>query len=140
MRLATLKRLATLARQAAGCIAVAALASAATASDFDGSKRLICATVEARDCVSGSSCLNGIPDEIGAPAFMRIDFDRKVIVGPQRTTAIQILERSDRQVLLLGTELGYGWALALDRTTGRFSGSLADAGGVFVLLGSCTPL
>ena len=127
-------------RWASGFISIAALASAASAADFDGSKRLICATVEARDCVSGTSCLNGIPDEIGAPAFMRIDFEKKVITGPQRTTAIQIMEKSERQLLLLGTELGYGWALALDRMTGRFAGSLAEAGGVFVLLGSCTPL
>lgn len=134
------RRSTRLTSRASGLLAAVALAGAASATDFDGSKRLICATVEARDCVSGASCVNAVPDEIGAPAFMRIDFERKVIVGPQRTTAIQVLEKSDRQLLLLGTELGYGWTLALDRATGRFSGSLADTTGVFVLLGSCTPL
>jgi hypothetical protein len=130
----------TLVRWTMGICAAAALAGAATAADFDGSKRLVCATVEARDCVSGSDCFNGIPAEIGAPAFMRIDFEKKLIVGPQRTTAILLMERSERQLLLMGTELGYGWTLALDQTTGRFSGSLTDTSGVFVLLGSCTPL
>jgi hypothetical protein len=125
---------------AAACAAAWALVVPAFGADFDGSKRLICATVEARDCASGGECFRGLPDEIGAPAFLRIDFEKKAIVGPQRTTPILFMEKGDRQLLLQGTEIGYAWALALDQASGRFSASLTDLDGAFVLFGSCTPL
>jgi hypothetical protein len=127
-------------RFAAASAAAWAVATSAFAADFDGSKRLICATVEARDCVPGEECLRGLPDEVGAPAFVRIDFEKKFLVGPHRTTPILFMEKGEKQLLLQGTELGYAWVLALDQTSGRFSASLTDLGGAFVLFGACTPL
>lgn len=106
--------------------------------DFDGSKPLICATVDARDCVRGEACFQG--EEVGAPEFLRVDFANKSIVGPKRTTPIMDMEKSDQQLLLQGRELGYAWVLALDPTTGRFTGTLTNTGGAFVLFGNCTPL
>ena len=123
--------------------AAAALLSCAAASalagDFDGSKRLLCATVEARDCWSGTPCYHGLADDIGAPRFLRLDFDEKTITSERRTTAIAAIDRSERQVLIQGVELGYGWALAIDPKDGRFSAALTDLSGVFVLHGACTP-
>jgi hypothetical protein len=120
---------------------VAGLAAmSAFAADFDGSRRLLCATAEARDCVSGESCSGGLPDDFGAPVFLRIDFEKKTVVGPKRTTPIRLMEQDERQLLLQGTELGYAWVFALDRTSGKFSASLTDLEGAFVLFGSCTPL
>ena len=116
------------------------LAGTAVAADFDGSKRLICAPVEAMDCAVDSECIRGDPDEIGAPAFMRIDFANKEVSGPKRTTPIRHMESDADQLLLQGTELGFGWALALDRASGRFSASLTDRTGTFVMHGACTPL
>jgi len=127
-------------RFAAASAAAWAVATSAFAADFDGSKRLICATVEARDCVPGEECFRGLPDEVGAPAFVRIDFEKRSLVGPHRTTPILFMEKGEKQLLLQGTELGYAWVLALDQTNGRFSASLTDLGGAFVLFGSCTPL
>lgn len=117
-----------------------ALAASTFAADFDGSKRLICATVEARDCVPGEQCFGSRPDDFGAPAFLRIDFAHKAIVGPHRTTPILFMEKGERQLLLQGTEIGYAWAIAVDQTSGRFAASLTDLDGAFVLFGSCTPL
>jgi hypothetical protein len=125
-------------------IAIAALvcaaAPAAMAGDFDGSKLLICAPVEAMDCASGEECTLGRPDDIGAPAFMRIDFAKKSITGPKRTTQILFMEKSESQLLLQGTELGHAWTLALDQMNGKMAVTLVDREGVFVLFGSCTPL
>ncbi len=56
------------------------------------------------------------------------------------TTPILFMDKGERQLLLQGTELGYAWALALNRTSGRFSAPLTDRDGAFVLFGSCTPL
>jgi hypothetical protein len=115
-----------------------AAAVPAPASDFDGSKLLICAPVEAMDCAAGGPCDRTSPDEVGAPAFIRIDVAKKVIVGPKRTSPIQFIEKSDGQLLLLGTELGYGWTVALDQDTGKVAITLANRDGAFVLFGSCT--
>jgi hypothetical protein len=118
----------------AGCSAI----SSAVASDFDGSQSLICATVEARDCVLGGSCFTGHAREIGAPQFMRINFAKKTITGTERTTPIISLEQDEQQLLMQGTELGYGWTFAIDQTNGDFSAALTNINGSFLLFGSCT--
>ena len=112
----------------------------AMAGDFDGSKNLICAPVQAMDCIAGVECIAGTPDDIAFPAFVRIDFGRKVVIGPKRTTAIRTLEKSDAQLLLQGTEDKFGWTLALDQASGGMTITLAHAEGAFVLFGNCTPL
>jgi hypothetical protein len=115
-------------------------AGTAFASDFDGSKLLICAPVEAIDCAAGEACTKGRPDDIGAPSFLRIDFAQKMIVGPKRTTPIVFMDKNDNQILLQGTELGYGWTLVLDQESGAMTVTMANREEVFVLFGSCTPL
>jgi hypothetical protein len=106
----------------------------------DVPQRLICATVEAMDCEPGAVCYRGRPSEVGAPAFMRIDLEQKSIAGPQRTTPIVSIERFRDNLLLQGTEVGYGWTLALDMRSGTMAATLVNQDGAFVLFGSCTPL
>jgi hypothetical protein len=81
-----------------------------------------------------------VPEEVGAPAFMRIDFEKKTVSGPQRTSPVQFMEKNEKQLLLQGTELGYAWTIALDQATGKMMITLVDRDGAFVLFGSCTPL
>jgi hypothetical protein len=107
------------------------------AGDFDGSKLLICAPVEAMDCGPGVACEKSTPDELGAPAFIRIDVAKKAVIGPKRTSPIQVVEKTDEQLLLQGTELGYGWTLALDQDTGRIAITLVNREGAIVLFGAC---
>jgi hypothetical protein len=116
------------------------LGSTAIAVDFDGSKPLICAPVEAMECHAGEKCEAGIPDDVGAPAFMRIDFAKKVIVGPKRTSPIRAMEKDENQILLQGTELGLAWSMALNLKDGRMVSTFSSRDGAFVLFGSCTPL
>jgi hypothetical protein len=125
----------------AGLLAAALLLSTqAYAEDFDGSKPLICAPVEAIDCAPGQDCVRGTPDDIGAPSFIRIDFAGKTITSAKRTTPIESSADTGNQLLLRGTELGYGWTLALDHASGKMSATLTDTDGAFVMFGSCTPL
>lgn len=112
----------------------------ALVDDFDGSKALICATTEAMDCVAGDECTKGRPGDIGAPKFLRIDFSKKVIYGPKRSTSIVAMDTSDKQILLQGKEMEFGWMLALDQESGNMTASLVNREGVFILFGSCTPL
>ncbi len=85
------------------------LAGAALAADFDGSKPLICAPVSATDCARGDECLSGLPEDIGAPAFMRLDFVKKSVTGPKSVSPILLQERTADQLLLQGREGPFGW-------------------------------
>jgi len=116
------------------------VAGLASAGDFDGTKILICAPVEAIHCAPGEACRKGAPADSGLPAFIRIDIAKMVMIGPKRTSPIASIERSEQQILLQGTELGSAWTIALDQNSGEMSGSLVNREEVFVLFGSCTPL
>jgi hypothetical protein len=105
---------------------------------FDGTKPLFCASIEANGCASGEPCEKDLPETMGAPQFMKIDFAKKEITGPRRSTPILHMEKSEEQILLQGIELGMGWVLALDRMTGKFSATLADHVSGFVIFGVCT--
>jgi hypothetical protein len=121
-------------------VALLLATSAAQAGDFDGSKNLICAPVEVNDCIAVEGCTKTVPSEVGAPAFMRIDFAQQAIVGPNRTSPIKLTEKNEQQLLLMGTELGYGWTVALDPATGEMTVTMTNNAGSFVFFGSCTPL
>lgn len=116
------------------------LATAALAADFDGSKPLICAPVSAIDCMRGDECLSGLPEDIGAPAFMRLDFARKTITGPKSVSPILLQEKTAEQLLLQGREGPFGWTMSLDLASGDMSLSLMSNKAAYVLFGSCTPL
>ena len=120
-------------------IALCLPAMVALAGDFDGSKPLICAPVTALECVRGDDCISGLPEDVGAPAFMRIDFAKKAVVGPKLTSPILLLEKTESQLLLQGREADFGWAMALDALTGELTLTLASQNGAYVLFGSCTP-
>jgi len=111
----------------------------ALAGDFDGSKPLICAPVTALECVRGDDCISGLPEDVGAPAFMRIDFVKRAVVGPKLTSPILLLEKTESQLLLQGREADFGWTMALDALTGELTLTLASQNGAYVLFGSCTP-
>jgi hypothetical protein len=123
-------------------VVVLALITGVTASagDFDGSKPLICAPVEAMDCAAGEGCPKERLEDIGVPNFLRIDFAQKAIVGPKQTSPILFMDKSDIQLLLQGKEHGYGWTLALDQESGAMTITLVNREGATVLFGSCTPL
>jgi len=115
------------------------IASIVAAEDsFDGTKTLLCASIEAIDCTPGEPCEKGLPEEMGAPQFMRIDFTKKEIIGPKRNTAIRQLDKNDEQLMLQGYEVGMGWTLALDRMTGKMTVTLAGGEQAFVIFGVCT--
>ena len=115
--------------------------SPAVAEDvFDGTKPLLCSSIEALDCDPGVSCERGIPEIMGAPQFLRIDFAKKEIEGPKRTTAIRSMEKDNDQIVLQGYEIGLGWTLAIDRVTGTMRITFAGSDASFIIFGACTPL
>jgi hypothetical protein len=107
---------------------------------FDGTKPLLCASVEALDCDPGVTCERGIPEIMGAPQFLRINFAKNEIAGPERTAKIRSMEKDDDQIVLQGYEIGLGWTLAIDRVTGTMRITFAGSDASFIIFGACTPL
>jgi hypothetical protein len=124
----------------AGVILVWLSATGVLAGDFDGSKLLICASIQAMDCAPGEDCIKELPEDVGVPAFMRLDFANKAVIGPKRTSAMLLVEKNEHQILLQGTELGYGWTIVLDQVEGKMSVTLAHRDRVVVIFGACMPL
>ena len=123
----------------AGDTGKGAAIGAAVAEDFDGSVPLVCAPVEARDCVLNTECFSGNPDSLGAPKFIHIDFKQKVLKGEEITSPILNMVKQTNQLIMQGTELDFGWTFTLNQTSGKFSAALTNADGAFLLFGSCMP-
>lgn len=121
-------------------LSLSLLAVPALAADFDGSKPLLCATQSALDCARGDDCAAGLPEEIGAPSFMRIDLAKKSVIGPQTTTEILLQDKSGKQLLLQGREGGFGWTIVVDQPSGELTVTLTNRNGAYVLYGTCTVL
>ena len=107
---------------------------------IDGSKPLLCASIEALDCDPGEGCERGIPESMGAPQFLRVDFAKSEIAGPLRTTKIRWTEKYEDQIILQGYEIGLGWTCAIDRITGNARLTFAGWNSTFVIFAACTAL
>ncbi|HET6515996.1 MAG TPA: hypothetical protein VFG09_12605 [Thermodesulfovibrionales bacterium] len=117
------------------CVAV----SPVRAEDvFDGTKPLLCASIEALDCDPGVECVRGLAEDMGAPKFVRVDFSKKEIRGPVQTAKILSMEKDDHQIVLQGYEIGMGWTFAIDRATGDARISFAGGNETFIIFGACT--
>jgi hypothetical protein len=119
---------------------LALMTNCAFAADFDGSKALICATIAANDCVRGEACEAGLPEDFGAPAFMRLDFAKKSVLGPKHASPILLQEKSDHQLLLQGREGTFAWTIAVESASGNMTVTLVSRSNAYVLFGNCTPL
>lgn len=106
--------------------------------DFDGTKPLLCASIEALDCDPGKPCERGIPETMAAPQFLRVDFAKSEIAGPKRTTKVRSIEKYDDQIILQGHEIGLGWTLAIDRATGSARITFAGRDATFIIFAACT--
>lgn len=115
-------------------------ASAQAGEVLDTTKPLLCASIEALDCAPGEPCDRGIPEFMGAPQFLRIDFAKKEIIGPLKTAQIRSMEKNEDQIVLQGYELRMGWTLALDRLTGNMTITFAGWDTAYIIFGACTTI
>ena len=119
---------------------VMAVAANASESEFDGSKRLICAPVQVMDCSVGDNCIRGLPDDFGAPSFLRIDVAGKRVIGPKVESEILLIDRSENQLLLTGREFSFGWTMAINTETGAMTTSMTNRFGAYIMFGNCTTI
>jgi hypothetical protein len=117
---------------------LAAVSPAFAGDVIDGTKPLLCASIEALDCDPGAPCERGIPEAMAAPQFLRIDFAKNEIAGPVRTTKIRSIEKDYNQLILQGYEIGLGWTCAIDRITGNARMTFAGSNSTFIIFAACT--
>ena len=122
-----------------------------TAGEFDGSKPLYCALMDAVQCFPGGECQEVEAEEVNLPSFIVIDFKKEKITttkarGNKRTSKIENKKQVDGKLIVQGAEDGeegvkdgLGWSIAINDTTGKMvlTGSGNDVG--FVFFGACTP-
>ncbi len=115
------------------------------AAEFDGSKPLACAIIEAIECAPGEACKKGAAQDLNLPQFLMIDFQKKLISGKRpnnggRLEAAIVSQTSQNgSIVLQGVQKGRGWNLTLVKRTGRMSVAAAGHDEGFVLFGACTP-
>jgi hypothetical protein len=113
------------------------------ASEFDGSRNLLCAPKDVVECDTTARCERDSIEDIDLPSFIHVQFGKKRLVsagaGDQRETPIQNVQNVNGLTILQGAENGRAWSVVIDQTSGRMSGSIADAGGAFAIFGACLP-
>ena len=122
----------------------------AAAADFDGSKPMLCASVNIQECVPGVGCQAVTPESINAPEFLRIDGKKKTItaVVPDETrpaTKIISSTKFDDKLVLQGADEGVegvrddglAWSIAIDQNTGKMVLTASGEEVAFVIFGSC---
>ena len=133
-------------------VLVTALPLLAWAGDFDGSKPLLCASVDVMECVPGDGCTKVTAEAIDAPQFFRVNLANKLITGrhvggDELDSAIERSETVDGKLILQGAEDGLqgvrdglGWSMAISEDTGKMVLSASGDAAAFVIFGACTPL
>jgi hypothetical protein len=121
---------------AALCVA----AAPALAADFDGSKPLICSSIEAHDCGLGITCERAIAEDLNVPQFIRLDFTAKTMSARGRSSNMQSYTRSSGMLIVQGVENSRAFSITISEQTGKLVGAIAADEEGFMIFGACTPL
>lgn len=117
-------------------------------ADYDGSRKLLCATQYVSQCDAGTDCVNVSPASVNVPDFFLIDAAGKVIsaIHDERSTAIQLVDHIDGKLMLLGADDGVAdvrdgmaWSVSINEDTGKMVLSAAGDGFAMVVFGACAP-
>jgi hypothetical protein len=116
-----------------------------TAADFDGSKPLLCASMQVMECTVGAGC--DTAESIGAATFIEVDAAARSVtdVGAgERTSTIENMEHIDGKLILQGAEdgvegvrEGVGWSAAIDEESGELVVSASGDRAAFVIFDAC---
>jgi len=116
-----------------------ALSTAAVAADFDGSVPLSCTAAKANDCLPTEGVCKVVkPESSTAPVFS-IDFAKKEVRSPFRTTLLTVQHSSDtpNSLVIQGTDRSNAWTARIDKATGAMTITVADNKGAMVAFGQC---
>jgi hypothetical protein len=121
-------------------LALCVAAAPVVAADFDGSKPLICSTIETHDCAVGTNCVRGLAEDINVPQFIRIDLVAKTISARGRTSKLGGFARSAGMLVIQGFENNRAFSATISEESGKLVGAIAADEEGYLLFGACTPL
>lgn len=132
----------------AGVIAGLALSvgsSGVMAQGIDGTKPLVCSTIETYDCEIGADCIKGLAQDIDVPQFFFLDFEkghaRSVrATGEERTSSIASMATDSGELILQGVQLGRAWSATISQEGGKMVLAVAGDGVAFIVFGACTAM
>ena len=115
----------------------------ASADDFDGSRPLICASIQVYECLNNSGCTSVTAEEVNLPQFLKINFKDQIIranleSGKKETSQIKNIEHINGHLILSGSEDGLGWSIAISKKTGKFVLTASGDQVGFVVFGAST--
>jgi uncharacterized membrane protein len=127
-------------RLAAALAAAAALPAQAA---LDGSKSLICATLEVFHCEAASKCTGETTQSIDAPEFWSVSLPEKRITatrpsGESVNADIELARETDERVFMQGVTAKIGWTFNINRADGKMTLVAADDSGGYIVTGACT--
>ena len=115
---------------------------AAAAAGVSGSKPMLCAVTQARECDYGGECAATTPAEINLPPFVVVDVKAKLLseYRGERKTPVQTVVEKDGNFVLQGYE-SRAFSIAISKQTGELlAASTGGPDGAFVISGICTEL
>ena len=112
------------------------------AGEFDGSKPLLCAVLNAVACPRNEEVAAGDAESVNLPQFFHIDVQQKQITGKGpagdvRETKIDNVTHEDGKLILQGVQKGKAWSAVIDEETGQTVLVGADNGIGIVVFGAC---
>ena len=117
----------------------------ASASDFDGSRNLLCAPTDAVQCEGAGECSRKEVELLNMSKFLYVDFAGKKLSGSvegaedEKASTIQNFQKLESTTLVQGAEEGRGWSLTVDQVSGDMTLAIAGDDLAFVLFGVCQP-
>ena len=116
------------------------------AADFDGTKPMLCASLDVLECVDGRDCDVVAADDVDAPQFISIDLKHDKLQldrsGQPRHPQLRNRENLNNRLVLqgVGAETGLGWTFSVDQDTGKFVLSASGDEVAFIIFGACSTL
>ena len=127
-----------------GALLACTAAGPASAGDYDGSKPLICAALQAISCQPDGQCKQGTVDSLNLPQFFWIDGSTKTIAekgldGQIRTSPFQTSTQSATHLIVQGTNDHLGWNATISKVSGKLTFTATDGASAQIVFGACTP-
>jgi hypothetical protein len=119
-------------------------APAAMATDYDGSKPLICAALEGVSCRANVECKSGTAATLGLPQFFWFDAAAKTVAekgpdGQTRSSTIQTVTQGPSYMILQGSKDNLGWSGTISKVSGKLTLTGSDGAAALTVFGACAP-
>lgn len=117
-------------------------ASGVHASEQGEGSSMLCAVTNTVSCGATGDCRQGPANAVNLPVFMRFHPEEKIVEsakggGERRTSRISSVSSNGDLMVFLGEDGASGWSVAINRSSGSLSGTIAADGMGYLIFGSC---